>query len=83
MPSYDFINKNTGEVFEKICSYAAKVKFLEENPDIESIILGPIALGDPTKLTSTRRFDSGFKDVLTQIHERTPGSQLNKHSSQI
>ena len=36
MPTYEFKNKDTDEVFEKIMSYDDKVKFLEENPNIQS-----------------------------------------------
>ena len=36
MPTYEFKNTETGEVFEKIMKYDDKVKFLEENPNIQS-----------------------------------------------
>ncbi len=83
MPSYDFKNNETGEIFEKIMSYGAKVDYLKENPHIVSVILTSPALGDPTKLTATRKFDPGFGEVLSRIHEKTPGSELNKISSQL
>jgi len=50
---------------------------------MESIILTSPSLGDPTKLTATRKMDSGFKEVLQRIHEKTPGSELNQTSSQL
>ncbi len=83
MPSYDFKNTETGEVFEKIMSYGAKTDYLKDNPHIVSVILTSPSLGDPTKLTATRKFDNGFNDVLQKIHEKTPGSELNKLSSQL
>lgn len=83
MPLYDFRNKETGEVFERSMSYGAKVDYLKENPHIESVILTAPPLGDPTKLSSTRKMDTGFKEVLQKIHEKTPGSTLNQSSSQL
>ena len=79
MPLYDFRNKDTGEVFEKFMSISAKEEYLKENPNIESM-LGMNALIDPVRL-GIHKPDQGFKEVLQRIHEKTPGSQLNKTSS--
>ena len=83
MPLYDFRNKETGDIVEMSMSYGSKQQYLLDNPHIEYIILTAPSLGDPTKLTATRKMDTGFKDVLQQIHARTPGSQLDKTSSQL
>ena len=82
MPTYVFRNTETGEQFEKILKIAELDSFREENPHLETVIQA-VAFGDPTKLSSTRKFDTGFKEVLQKIHERTPGSQLNQTSSQL
>ena len=82
MPTYVFRNKETNEQFEKIMKISELDKFREENPQIETVIQS-VAFGDPTKLTSSRKFDTGFKEVLQRIHEKTPGSELNKSSSQL
>ena len=79
MPTYQFRDKETGEVIEKFMSISAKEEYLKENPNIESM-LGMNALIDPVRL-GIRRPDQGFKEVLQKIHEKTPGSQLNKTSS--
>jgi hypothetical protein len=81
MPLYDFRNKDTGEVFEKFMSIAAKEEYLKDNPNIESM-LGMNALIDPVRL-GIRKADNGFKEVLQRIHEKTPGSTLNKTSKYI
>lgn len=83
MPLYDFRNKETGEIIEKSMSYGSKQQYLIDNPHMESVILTAPPLGDPTKLTATRKPDTGFKEVLQKIHERTAGSTLNTHSSQL
>jgi hypothetical protein len=82
MPTYVFRNKETGEQFEKIMKISELDTFRNENPQLETVIQS-VAFGDPTKMTSTRKFDTGFKEVLQRIHEKTPGSQLNKSSSQL
>lgn len=82
MPTYVFRNKETGEQFEKILKISQLDSFRAENPQLETVIQA-VAFGDPTKLSTTRKFDSGFKEVLQKIHERTPGSELNKTSSQL
>jgi predicted nucleic acid-binding Zn ribbon protein len=82
MPTYVFRNKETGEQFEKIMKISELDTFRNENPQLETVIQS-VAFGDPTKLTSSRKFDTGFKEVLQRIHEKTPGSELNKSSSQL
>jgi hypothetical protein len=82
MPTYVFRNKETGEQFEKIMKISELDNFRNENPQLETVIQS-VAFGDPTKMTSTRKFDTGFKEVLQRIHEKTPGSQLQKSSSQL
>jgi hypothetical protein len=82
MPTYVFRNKETGEQFEKIMRISELDNFRNENPQLETVIQA-VAFGDPTKLTSSRKFDTGFKEVLQRIHEKTPGSELNKSSSQL
>lgn len=82
MPTYTFKNKETGELTEVVMKIAELDSYREANPHLETVISAPM-LGDPTKLSASRKYDSGFKEVLQRIHEKTPGSQLNKTSSQI
>ena len=80
MPSYDFRNKDTGEVFGRFMKIADKEQYLIENPNIEQALLSaPAFTGDHIVI----KRDTGFKDVLQKIHEKTPGSNLNNFSSQI
>jgi hypothetical protein len=80
MPTYDFINKDTGEVFERIMKIAEKEQYLLDNPHIEQALLSaPAFTGDHVVIKK----DTGFKEVLQKIHERSPGSQLKTFSSQI
>ena len=80
MPTYSFRNKDTGEIHDEVMRIAAREQYLLDNPQLESIITSaPAFAGDHI----TIKKDTGFKEVLQKIHERTPGSQLNKSSSQL
>ena len=82
MPTYSFRNKNTGEIFDQVMRIADRDEFLKQNPHLESVITGaPAFTGD--HISAVKKYDSGFKEVLQKIHERTPGSQLDKTSSQL
>lgn len=82
MPTYSFRDKNTGEVFDKVMRMAEREEFLTQNPNLESIITGaPAFTGD--HISAVKKHDTGFKEVLQRIHEKTPGSQLNTSSSQL
>ena len=77
MPVYDFINRTTSEVVEKIVSISDYDEFLINNPDLTRYYgnqVNPIA--DPVRL-GRKKIDNGFKEVLQKIHERTAGSTMN------
>ena len=38
MPTYEFKNTETDEVFEKFMKYEEKVKYLEDNPHINCLL---------------------------------------------
>lgn len=76
MPTYDFRNKETGEIIEKFMSISAKEKFLEDNPHLEQVLLhAPQVNADPISNNQHRK---AFKEVLNKIHKSAPGSTLNK-----
>lgn len=82
MPTYSFRNKQTGEIFDQVMRIAEREEFLTQNPHLETIITGaPAFTGD--HISVVKKHDTGFKEVLQRIHEKTPGSQLNKSSSQL
>lgn len=81
MPTYVFRDKNTGEQFEKMLKISELDSYREENPHLETIIQSPM-ICDPVRV-GARKFDTGFKEVLQKIHAKTPGSELNKSSSQL
>jgi len=82
MPTYAFRNKETGEVTEKFMSISAREEYLNQNPQLESMVNGAPMICDPVRV-GARKMDTGFKEVLQKIHSRAPGSTLNQGSSQI
>ena len=80
MPTYEFRNKQTGEVTEHFMKISAKDDFLAANPHLEQTMTqAPAFAGDHITLKK----DTGFKEVLQKIKERNPHNDLNKTSSQL
>lgn len=74
MPTYKFLDHNTGEEWEEFMGISAADEYLAENPHIERLVAGAPGLigghGDRTKP------DGGFKEVLSKIAEANPTSAL-------
>ena len=81
MPTYNFRNKDTGEETEIVMRISELDQYKENNPHLEQFLTR--APGIARGHGSTRQFDSGFKEVLQKIDERTPGSELKKTSIQL
>jgi hypothetical protein len=77
MPTYDFKNKETGEIFTKIMSMSAMDDFMKDNPDVERYYASAPAAVDPTRIGGVRKPDEGFRDVLKNIHSKHRGSKIN------
>jgi len=76
MPTYDFINTETQEVFEQFMSNDERKAFLEENPHIKQTFLAAPAIGDSVRL-GRKKTDSNFRDMLKHISQRAgPGSTI-------
>tara|TARA_B100000780_G_scaffold255091_1_gene203562 strand:+ start:283 stop:585 length:303 start_codon:yes stop_codon:yes gene_type:complete len=72
MPTYTFKNKDTGEVFDKVMKIAEKPEYLENNPNIKSVLTAPHFVGDHI----IRKMDGGFKETLQKIAEKNPNTPL-------
>jgi len=81
MPIYRFRNTETGEETEKMMKIAELDTYRADNPHLQTIITAPM-ICDPVRV-GARKMDTGFKEVLQRVHEKTPGSELNQLSSQI
>lgn len=76
MPTYDFRNKNTGEICTKIMSIAAKEAWLLENPDMEQVHLGAPVMGDSVRL-GLRKPDDSFRDKLKDMKQKHLHANIN------
>lgn len=70
MPIYDFRNKDTGEEFTSMMSYDNKVKYLSENPNLESIIKSAPTVGYSENVL--KKAGQGWADVQNKIKKGLP-----------
>jgi hypothetical protein len=66
MPSYTFLNTDSGEVFTTIMSIAEREDYLKANPHIQQQLISAPALGDSIRL-GLKKPDNGFRDRLKEI----------------
>lgn len=77
MPTYQFLNTETGEEYEVLMKISEREEYLKNNPHIQTVISAP-ALVTGTTASKQNRVPDGFKDVLSKVSEAHPGSSLAK-----
>ena len=75
MPTYEFENTETGEVFERFLSIDGKANFLKNYPNIKQRMTTVNVISGAR--VSTRKL-GGFKEVLQKVGEENPGSAVDK-----
>ena len=78
MPTYEFLNKETGDFEEHFMSYKDLDKFKENNPHLLQQRSAPQIIGGHGDRVKA---DSGFKEVLSKIGDAHTGSKLNQNKS--
>ena len=73
MPTYDFYNTETDELFEKFMSISAREDYLKENPHIEQVLGATATVGG---VSITGKVPDGFKEVLSKISENHKSSEV-------
>lgn len=75
MAIYTFRNKRSKREWTDVMSYDEKVKFLEANPNVESV---PVAMniGDPVRLGKVKQ-SSDFRQVLQKAKKAHPHGTIN------
>ena len=81
MPTYEFKNKDTGEVFEKIMSYDNKVEYLKDNPNIQSHY-STLNIDHDGGKSVLSRAGSGWKEVQDRIKSGMPPKDRHKIKTQ-
>jgi hypothetical protein len=77
MPTYDFLNTETGEEFEEFMSMSAREQYLKDNPHIQQM-LG--ATSTVSGVSITGKVPDGFKEVLSKVSENHKASVVaNNH----
>jgi hypothetical protein len=79
MPTYEFLNSETGEEFERLMSISAREDYLKENPHIVPVISAPtIVSGVSTSNSKQGKVPDGFKEVLSKVAEAHPTSTVGQ-----
>lgn len=73
MPTYTFLNKETHEVSEVFLKISELDAYKASHPELE-IQLQALPLGDPIRL-GLRHVPDGFREVMRQIADNTPGGK--------
>lgn len=79
MPTYTFINKNTGNFEEYVMKISELDKFKFDHTHLERALVDMPSFGDPVRL-GLRKNDQGWKEVLQRVAEKTPGAAGLKDS---
>jgi len=67
MPTYLFLNTETGEEFEDFLSISAMETFLTENPHIQQLVNGAPAIVSGRGMGKP---DDGFRDILRNVKKK-------------
>ena len=74
MPTYDFQDKETGEVVTKIMSISSKEEFLKDNPNLKQVILSAPGIDYDGGKSVLDRAGAGWKEVQDKIKSGLPPS---------
>jgi len=77
MPTYNFIDTVTNEEFELFMKISEREEFLKENPNIQPVVSAPMIVSSVTGMGS-HRVPDGFKEVLSKVAEKHPGSAIGE-----
>jgi hypothetical protein len=75
MPTYEFLNKDTGKLEEYVLSISSYDEFKKNNPHLERYIQEAAAFSY-SGTGDIRKEDGGFKEVMAKIAEQNPKSPL-------
>jgi len=76
MPTYDFRNKDTGEVIEKYMSISDRTQYLLDNPNMEGYISSVNLVHEPG---SRLKVDDGFREVISKIKSTYKINSIKDH----
>jgi hypothetical protein len=77
MPTYTFINNNTGEEVDVLMKISEKENFLKENPHLQLILKAP-SIVSGVSISTQNKIPEGFKEVLSKVSDAHPNSEVAK-----
>lgn len=77
MPTYNFLNTDTGEEFESFMKISEREEYLIANPHIQPVMTAP-AIVSGVSTSTQNRVPDGFKEVLSKVAEAHPTSDVAK-----
>lgn len=79
MPSYEFRDTITGEIFEKFLKFSELDDYKDSNPHIQRYFgTAPTLIGGIDN-SSGGKLPDGFKDKLKEMKKKHPGAQGMDH----
>jgi hypothetical protein len=70
MPTYRFLNNETGEEFENFMSISALDEYLKQNPNLLQLVNGAPMISSGRGMGKP---DQGFRDLLNNIKKKNSG----------
>jgi hypothetical protein len=70
MPTYKFVNDETGEEFEEFMTISALDKYLKENTNLTQLVNGAPAISSGRGMSKP---DQGFRDLLKDMKKKHSG----------
>jgi hypothetical protein len=79
MPTYEFLDTESDEIFEVNMKWSEREEFLKENPQYQPLLSAPNIVSGVTG-SKQNRVPEGFKEVLSKISENNKyGHIADKH----
>ena len=75
MPTYNFIDEDTGETFEKVMSMGDREDFLASNPTIRQLPPDRMNIGSGNNYAGLKN-DGGFNEQMSRIADAHPTSAI-------
>lgn len=73
MPTYNFVNKETGEEYSLFMTMSELDTYLQDNPNITQTLTAPALVSG----RSMQKPDKGFREILSDVKRRNPKGNVN------
>ena len=75
MPTYDFLDTETGDKFEVFMKISEREDYLKNNPHITPVLSAPMIVSGVSS-SKQNRVPDGFKEVLSKVGHHHPNSKV-------